>query len=355
METAENNTPSLVVFERGAQLLAEANTIQKARELKALALTAAEYARQMKMSAQAILSAKGYALEAERKMGQMLKESAERGERAMHVGRKKMSSPEEPISEPTLADIGVTKKESHHAQQLADMPNAAFADLKNGKVTRSAATRPDARRSNKPAKEHDRQPEVAVLYDQGKTGNEIARTLNLSRSQVANILKSERTKRAAQVNIEPSSLSLTAQRKLELAIKQHKEKLTAQWQVAVRARVDELLLNSIGPRLQREQNEARYVMKSRKGIMDRDAYKKILACLHPDRINQFITDPKLRQTYDEAWHFFRAVEKLLLNEKNSPTEFVAIPKTSEEWDALKRQTRDARKARRADLSRIRGA
>jgi hypothetical protein len=30
---------ALVVFEQGAHLLAEANTIQKARELKALALT----------------------------------------------------------------------------------------------------------------------------------------------------------------------------------------------------------------------------------------------------------------------------------------------------------------------------
>jgi hypothetical protein len=36
MSDSEKPTPSLVVFERGAQLLAEANTIQKARELKAL-------------------------------------------------------------------------------------------------------------------------------------------------------------------------------------------------------------------------------------------------------------------------------------------------------------------------------
>jgi hypothetical protein len=130
---------SLLVFEHGARLLAEANTIQKTRELKALALTAAEWARQKKLGDQAVLSARGYALAAERKMGQMLKESAEKGERAS-VGKpaKANSSPAELLA-PTLADIGVTRKESYNAQQLADLPSEVFDELKSGRLPRAQA------------------------------------------------------------------------------------------------------------------------------------------------------------------------------------------------------------------------
>jgi hypothetical protein len=155
----------------------------------------------------------------------------------------------------------------------------------------------------------------------------------------------------AVIDITPDMLSMTAQQKLETAIRQHKQKLAAQYRLDVVAEAKEFLATTIGEQLRKEQKEARRIMESRKGIMKREAYRKILACLHPDRINQFITDPKLRQAYDEAWHLFRALEKLLLNEKESPTEFIGIPKTVAEWDALRRKTSEARKARRAGLAR----
>jgi hypothetical protein len=83
--------------------------------------------------------------------------------------------------------------------------------------------------------------------------------------------------------IVPGDLSTTAQQKLDLAIQQHKAKLDAQFHAAVNARVQEFLENTIMPKLQEEQAEARRVMEARKGVMDRKSYKKILSCLHPDR------------------------------------------------------------------------
>ena len=56
-------------------MLAEADTIQKAKELKDLALTAADFARRKGMGEEAIQYARSYALEAERRMGEMLRDS----------------------------------------------------------------------------------------------------------------------------------------------------------------------------------------------------------------------------------------------------------------------------------------
>ncbi len=66
---------SLIIFTQAAQMLAEADTIQKTKELKDLALTAADWAKRKGMGEEAIKYANSYALEAERKMGQLLKET----------------------------------------------------------------------------------------------------------------------------------------------------------------------------------------------------------------------------------------------------------------------------------------
>jgi hypothetical protein len=66
---------SLALFEKASVMLAEANTIQKARELKNLALTAADWRRRKGMGEDAIQHCRSYAYEAERKMGAMLAET----------------------------------------------------------------------------------------------------------------------------------------------------------------------------------------------------------------------------------------------------------------------------------------
>jgi hypothetical protein len=135
---------------------------------------------------------------------------------------------------------------------------------------------------------------------------------------------------------------------LDLAIQQHKAKLDAQFHAAVNARVQEFLENTIMPKLQEEQAEARRVMEARKGVMDRKSYKKILSCLHPDRV----TDPGQKALYEEAFRLFTILEKRLLDEKNSPTQFVNLPKTRAEWDELKRQESERRKSKRNTQSGI---
>ena len=63
---------SIAIMEKAELLLQQANTIQSARELKTLALTAADWARRKGLGDEAVRHAQSYALEAERKMGEML-------------------------------------------------------------------------------------------------------------------------------------------------------------------------------------------------------------------------------------------------------------------------------------------
>jgi len=129
----ENN--SLVIFTKAALMLAEADTIQKAKELKSLALTAMDWAKRKGMGEAAIQHCRSYALEAERKMGEMLKVT----DRAQGKRTDLVTKRDQVNDIPTLADLGLTKKESSEAQMLADLPSNVFEEIRIGKKTKSKA------------------------------------------------------------------------------------------------------------------------------------------------------------------------------------------------------------------------
>ncbi len=117
-------------------MLAEADTIQKAKELKSLALTAADWAKRKNMGEKAILHCRSYALEAERKIGEMLL-STQRAKGGQPHQKNPTSSHRVPV-ELTLKEIGVSKKESHVAQKLARLPQSQFDKIKNGFLPKNA-------------------------------------------------------------------------------------------------------------------------------------------------------------------------------------------------------------------------
>ena len=140
---------------------------------------------------------------------------------------------------------------------------------------------------------------------------------------------------------------MTAQEKLNAAIRQHKRKLDTEFEARV---LDECKrrLNDISlPHYAKELGELERSISSRKGIMDRVTYRKILSCLHPDRVQ----DPVLQKRYEEAFRLFTELEKRILDEKQSPTEFRKMPRTYEELMAMKRKVQEDRRARRAGVSR----
>ena len=99
---------SLVIFTQAAKMLVEATTIQKAKELKDLALTAQDWATRKKMGEQSIQHCRSYAFDAEKRMGELLK-ATERAKGGQPY-QNSTSTPGVPVSS-TLEDLGVTKKE----------------------------------------------------------------------------------------------------------------------------------------------------------------------------------------------------------------------------------------------------
>jgi N6-adenosine-specific RNA methylase IME4 len=137
-----NQNTSLQIFTRASLMLAEADTIQKAKELKSLALTAADWAKRKGMGEAAIQHCRSYALEAERKMGQMLA-ATDRAKPPSGKGQKKTDRRSRASSDgqPTLKEIGISDNESSAAQTLAALPRAVFDQVRNGEKTRTEVAR----------------------------------------------------------------------------------------------------------------------------------------------------------------------------------------------------------------------
>ena len=126
---------SLTIFTRAAAMLAEADTIQKAKELKDLALTAKDWAKRKGMGEEAIQHCRSYALQAERKMGEMLAATERAKPPNPKPPKDRQSHNVTDDAPPTLAALGVTKRESVEAQQLAAMPEKQFSAIVNGKTS----------------------------------------------------------------------------------------------------------------------------------------------------------------------------------------------------------------------------
>jgi len=134
---------SLVIFTKASQMLAEADTIQKAKELKNLALTAADWAKRKGMGEEAIQYCRSYALEAERKMGEMLKKTpSSTGRPGPGRGKKGVPASNALLdSGPTAGELGLTRKQRSEAEELSEMEQGIFEEIKSGKKSKTKARR----------------------------------------------------------------------------------------------------------------------------------------------------------------------------------------------------------------------
>jgi hypothetical protein len=140
----------LIRYEAARTALAEAHRVDEVKDIRDKAEAMAAYARQAKDS-ELIQYATEIKVRAERRCGELLKATAERGERAT----RGVNVERYDIEKPTLSDMGLTRDESSRYQKLAAMPAEHFETaVATAKATAGEVTTAFMLRQAKAAKPH---------------------------------------------------------------------------------------------------------------------------------------------------------------------------------------------------------
>lgn len=150
---------ALVQLDAAKHALAECKTAMEAKQIADMAEAARVYLERTQASVETVNRAVEIRALAERQMGEFLKKTPKAtGTREQLVGPGRIGGAKEEPPTPTLAEIGITKKQSARAQKLAEIPAAEFHSrieavkesgerLTMGKIAEDAPRRPIKRRS----------------------------------------------------------------------------------------------------------------------------------------------------------------------------------------------------------------
>jgi hypothetical protein len=75
-----------------------------------------------------------------------------------------------------------------------------------------------------------------------------------------------------------------------------------------------------------------------------------LFCLHPDRVES-LKDEVLSARFNDAFDLFTKLEKLLLDEEESPTQFSPIPRTYDEMMKARAEVMARRRGKAAETNK----
>ena len=137
----------LVVARLGAarNALVEAKTATQVKAVMDAAAAAETFARRQRLSEETIQHATAIKLDAERKLGGILRDTP-KASGAAGIGKAESAVPDEYRTQaPTLADLGIDKKTSARAQKLADLPDETFEAVRLGEVKVNEALRQQRR------------------------------------------------------------------------------------------------------------------------------------------------------------------------------------------------------------------
>jgi hypothetical protein len=149
--------------------------------------------------------------------------------------------------------------------------------------------------------------------------------------------------RSSAPELSASSLPTTARDKLEAALRQHKRKLNAEFELRVQQEVRKRLDDEILPRYSRRYAEYEKGINSHRGYIARDEYITIWRCLHPDSRNS-ATDEMLARAFD----IFSDLKRVLVKQdERKPLQGRPLPRTFEELEAARRKVQEERRAKRA--------
>jgi ParB-like chromosome segregation protein Spo0J len=146
--------------------------------------------------------------------------------------------------------------------------------------------------------------------------------------------------------IERSALPMTSQQKVDAVLRRLTRKLEAEFDDRVRAEMKRYLDDVALPHYAKEIANLERSIRERKGIMTKSEYRILLFCCHPDRVAH-LNDEQLTRRFRDAKEILDKIEKRVLDEKKSPTQFTRVPPTAEELMKMKARKQAEDRAKRA--------
>jgi len=204
---------------------------------------------------------------------------------------------------------------------------------------------------DKPRKERKRSltevKEEAVAkaqIDQGKPRPQVAKEFGIGEhvAQLARAREEGRREGRADAEVDPSTLSRTAQERLEQAIRQQKRKLDIEFEWKVVAECQRRLETLALPSWVKKIEEADRVIRARRGALTDEEFQLIRRCVHPDSAQS--ASPEMR---NRAFQLLMDKKLVLVAEPEMPTTAPTIPTTLAEWQAAAERETQRRREQRA--------
>jgi hypothetical protein len=150
----------LTRYDAACRALAEARTVDEVKGIRDKAVAMQVYARQAK-DRTLINDATEIRLRAERRVGELLIEMKERGERETKGGDRKSKSQPVTLIPPQLSDLGVSKMQSSRWQKLAEIADDDFEDVVD-RARQGAASALDRAQQPRPKSKPEPKPKREV-------------------------------------------------------------------------------------------------------------------------------------------------------------------------------------------------
>lgn len=202
-----------------------------------------------------------------------------------------------------------------------------------------------ARKRKQKSGQDERVAAAALVLDHGLSRVQVKEQTGLGEHEVQLAVEHERGRREVEPEVTRDMLTMSAQQKFDVALRRYKASIFAEFHRAVADavadKVKDFVDSTIIPDWRKKIDQAHKLYNSRVALMKKEMFNKIRRALHPDSRNS-ISDRMLGEAFDG----FMALEKFLLNEKDSPTLFgETLPKGWDEWETAKRKASDNRKSK----------
>lgn len=237
-----------------------------------------------------------------------------------------------------LEEFDLCKTHKSKPAKTASNPKGA------GRPKGSAKARPERRKN-----ESVTAAAAAEQILNGRSYKAAEKDTGLSNTVLRSAVAREEGRREPQFTRD--DLSPSAQQKFDIAVRRYRAQLEASFAEAVRVKYLADVAKYVNDVLILKTNEkievAQQLYRHRRGAMEKTTFNTIRRALHPDSRNS-ISDAKLAEAFDT----FMSLEKFLLDEKDSPTHFDALPANLAEWDRMRAAATAARKAHRTNGSAV---